>query len=119
MSRFDCPSAACCGCGADLADAPATAWRRHQVTDIEPAPAPKSPSTWRRPRSARAAGRPASVSCRRMCGRGPVNGPETALLVGARDAAGAARLAGQPVLDGAVLDDLVTRYRALAPAGLP
>jgi len=31
----------CCGCGADLAGAPVTAQRRHQVTDIEPAPAPK------------------------------------------------------------------------------
>ncbi len=40
------------------------------------------------------------------------------LLIGARDAAGAARLAGQTVLDAAVLDDLVTRYRALAAAGL-
>jgi transposase len=40
------------------------------------------------------------------------------LLTGARDAAGAARLAGQSVLDAAVLDDLVTRYRALAAAGL-
>jgi hypothetical protein len=36
-----CPPAACCGCGADLAGAPVTAQRRHQVTDIEPAPAPK------------------------------------------------------------------------------
>ena len=41
-----------------------------------------------------------------------------ALLIEARDAAGAARLAGQSVLDAAVLDDLVTRYRALAAAGL-
>ena len=40
------------------------------------------------------------------------------LLIEARDAAAAARLAGQPVLDAAVLDDLVTRYRALATAGL-
>src|SRR6266851_167345 len=40
------------------------------------------------------------------------------LLIGARDAAGAARLAGQSVLDAAVLDDLITRYRALAAAGL-
>jgi hypothetical protein len=40
------------------------------------------------------------------------------LLIEARDAASAARLAGQPVLDAAVLDDLVTRYRALATAGL-
>jgi transposase len=39
--RIDCPPGACCGCGADLASAPVTAWRRHQVTDIEPAPAPK------------------------------------------------------------------------------
>ena len=35
------PAAACCGCGADLAGAPVTAQRRHQVTDIAPAPAPK------------------------------------------------------------------------------
>ena len=39
--RIDCPSAVCCGCGADLASAPVTAQRRHQVTDIEPAPGPK------------------------------------------------------------------------------
>ena len=38
---IDCPAAVCCGCGADLAGAPVTAQRRHQVTDIEPAPAPK------------------------------------------------------------------------------
>ncbi len=38
---FDCPPAACCGCGAGLAGAPVLAQRRHQVTDIEPAPAPK------------------------------------------------------------------------------
>ena len=38
---IDCPPAVCCGCGADLASAPVTAQRRHQVTDIEPAPAPK------------------------------------------------------------------------------
>ena len=37
-----CPPLACCGCGADLAGAPVTAQRRHQVTDIEPAPAPKT-----------------------------------------------------------------------------
>jgi len=37
----DCPPAACRGCGADLASAPVTAQRRHQVTDIAPAPAPK------------------------------------------------------------------------------
>ena len=36
-----CPPAACCGCGAGLAGALVTAQRRHQVTDIEPAPAPK------------------------------------------------------------------------------
>jgi transposase len=39
--RFECPPAACCGCGAGLAGAPALAQRRHQVTDIEPTPAPK------------------------------------------------------------------------------
>jgi transposase len=38
---IDCPPAVCCGCGADLSGAPVTAQRRHQVTDIEPAPAPK------------------------------------------------------------------------------
>ena len=38
---IDCPPAVCCGCGSDLASAPVTARRRHQVTDIEPAPAPK------------------------------------------------------------------------------
>ena len=41
-----------------------------------------------------------------------------ALLIEARDAASAARRAGQPVLDAGVLDDLVTRYRELAAAGL-
>ena len=41
-----------------------------------------------------------------------------ALLIEARDAAAAARQAGQAGLDAAVLDDLVTRYRALAAAGL-
>ena len=39
--RIDCPPAVCCGCGADLAGEPVTAQRRHQVTDIEPASAPK------------------------------------------------------------------------------
>jgi transposase len=38
---IECPPAACCGCGAGLAGAPVTAQRRHQVTDIEPAPAPE------------------------------------------------------------------------------
>ena len=37
-----CPPLACRGCGADLAGAPVTAQRRHQVTDIAPAPAPKT-----------------------------------------------------------------------------
>ncbi len=41
-----------------------------------------------------------------------------ALLIEARPAAAAAGLAGQPALDAAVLDNLVTRYRALAAAGL-
>ncbi len=40
------------------------------------------------------------------------------LLIEARDAAAAARLAGQAALDLAILDDLLTRYRALAAAGL-
>lgn len=40
------------------------------------------------------------------------------LLIEARDAAGAARLAGRSASDAAVLDDLVSRYRALATAGL-
>ncbi|MGH3410862.1 MAG: IS66 family transposase [Streptosporangiaceae bacterium] len=39
---IDCPPAACRGCGSDLAGAPVTAQRRHQVTDIEPAPAPRT-----------------------------------------------------------------------------
>ena len=38
---IECLPAACRGCGADLASAPVTAQRRHQVTDIAPAPAPK------------------------------------------------------------------------------
>jgi transposase len=41
-----------------------------------------------------------------------------ALLIEARHAAGAARLAGQPVLDEAILDSIVGRYRALATTGL-
>ncbi len=40
------------------------------------------------------------------------------LLIEARGAAAAARLAGLSVLDAAVLEDLVTRYRELAAAGL-
>jgi transposase len=38
--RVFCPPAVCCGCGAGLAGEPVTAQRRHQVTDIVPAPAP-------------------------------------------------------------------------------
>ena len=38
---FDCPPGTCRGCGAGLAGEPVTAQRRHQVTDIAPAPAPK------------------------------------------------------------------------------
>jgi transposase len=41
-----------------------------------------------------------------------------ALLIEARDAAAAARQAGEAVLDATILDGLVTRYRALAAAGL-
>ena len=37
---IQCPPAVCRGCGAGLAGAPVTARRRHQVTDIEPAPGP-------------------------------------------------------------------------------
>jgi transposase len=40
------------------------------------------------------------------------------LLIEARDAARDARQAGQAALDPAVLDDLLTRYRALATSGL-
>jgi transposase len=40
------------------------------------------------------------------------------LLIEARDAAAAARLADQSALEPAVLEDLLTRYRALAAAGL-
>ena len=38
---IECPPAACRGCGADLAGIAVVAQRRHQVTDIESAPAPK------------------------------------------------------------------------------
>jgi transposase len=41
-----------------------------------------------------------------------------ALLIEARDAAASARSAGQPALDTTVLDDLLTRYRALTAEGL-
>jgi transposase len=41
-----------------------------------------------------------------------------ALLIEARAAAAAARLAGQPALEPAVLEGLLTRYRALTAAGL-
>jgi transposase len=37
---FRFPPAACRGCGKGLADAPVTAQRRHQVTDVEPPPPP-------------------------------------------------------------------------------
>jgi transposase len=40
------------------------------------------------------------------------------LLIEARDAASAARRAGQSALDPAVLENLLTRYRELATAGL-
>jgi transposase len=39
--RLEFPPAACCGCGAGLAGVQVLAQRRHQVTDIVPAPAPK------------------------------------------------------------------------------
>ena len=39
--RFRYPPAVCRGCGTCLDDEPVLAERRHQVTDIEPAPAPK------------------------------------------------------------------------------
>ena len=39
--RVSCPPSACRGCGAGLAGEPVAAQRRHQVTDIAPAPAPK------------------------------------------------------------------------------
>jgi hypothetical protein len=55
---YDCPPAACRRCGAGLAGEPVPASRRHQVTDISSGPrSRRSPSTWRRRRSARAAGR--------------------------------------------------------------
>lgn len=40
-ASYDCPPVLCRGCGAGLAGEPVTASRRHQVTDIEPAPGPK------------------------------------------------------------------------------
>jgi len=39
--RLEFPPAACCGCGAGLAAVEVLAQRRHQVTDIGPAPAPR------------------------------------------------------------------------------
>jgi len=39
--RLEFPPPACRGCGAGLAAEPVAAQRRHQVTDIEPAPPPK------------------------------------------------------------------------------
>jgi transposase len=39
--RVFCPPGVCCGCGAGLASDPVTAQRRHQVTDIVPAPTPR------------------------------------------------------------------------------
>jgi transposase len=39
--RFWYPPAECRGCGAGLAGAPVFAQRRHQVTDVKPAPAPE------------------------------------------------------------------------------
>jgi len=39
--RLEYPPAACRGCGEDLSGEPVTAQRRRQVTDIQPAPAPK------------------------------------------------------------------------------
>ena len=39
--RFWYPPAACRGCGADLSGQEVFAQRRHQVTDIEPVPAPE------------------------------------------------------------------------------
>jgi transposase len=39
--RLEYAPAACRGCGEDLSGEPVTAQRRHQVTDIEPAPEPK------------------------------------------------------------------------------
>ena len=35
---FCCPPGECCGCGADLEHEPVWAERRHQVTDVAPAP---------------------------------------------------------------------------------
>ncbi len=39
--RLFFPPAECCGCGERLAGEPVAAQRRHQVTDVQPAPAPK------------------------------------------------------------------------------
>ena len=39
--RLEFPPAECRGCGTGLAGVPVAAQRRHQVTDVEPAPAPK------------------------------------------------------------------------------
>jgi transposase len=56
---------------------------------------------------------------RRACGRlAGCPSQLAALLIEARDAAAAARQAGQAALDAAIPGDLLTRYRALATAGL-
>lgn len=71
---FDCPRAACRGCGANLAAEPVTAQRRHQVTDIEPAPKPKVRQYVAQSKQRPCCGRSLRARCRRMCGRGPASG---------------------------------------------
>jgi transposase len=81
--RVFCPPAACCGCGADLAGAPVTAQRRHQVTDIEPVPAPKVTEYVAQARECPGCGTltegelPAHVRARAATGRRPARRPRT------------------------------------------
>ena len=72
--RFEFPPAACCGCGAGLAGAPVLAQRRHQVTDIGPAPAPKVTEYVAQAKECPGCGTVTAGSCPRTCGRGPVSG---------------------------------------------
>jgi len=61
--RLECPPLACGECGAGLALAPVRAQRRHQVTGIEPAPAPKVTEYVAQAKECPGAGRSPRASC--------------------------------------------------------
>ena len=76
--RFWYPPAACRACGTDLSGQEVFAQRRHQVTDIQPAPAPVvTEHVAQRRSSARAAVRSARGTLPPGCGHGASFGPET------------------------------------------